>query len=169
MKHLTFPALLTVFIFSGMASALALTDLEMKRFSQMRQDLLHTAEAVRQCNNENSPEMYLDFLVNYGRSSAPLTTNDVAKKEMSFKKTDLGQCHVTFDLLVNTTPQKTYFKGDCVLGEEYIQKLKEAGNAIEFEMLQREPQQVRQEVQSISAMLSQFGMMNCKEYETGTQ
>ena len=169
MKYLTFPALLTVLIFSSAASALALTDLEMKRFSQMRHSLLHAAEAVRQCDNENSPEMYLDFLVNYGRSSEPLTTNDIAKKEMTFKKTEFGQCHVTFDVLVNTTPQKTYIKGDCTFGEEYIQKLKQAGNAIKFEMLQREPEQVRQEVQMISSMLSQFGLMNCKEYETGTR
>lgn len=148
--------------------AMALTDLEMKRYSQMRKSLLHAAEAVKQCNKD-SPEMYLDFLVNYGRASKPLTTNDVAKNDMRFNETELGQCHVTFDVVVNTTPQKTHIKGDCTYGQEYIETLKEAASSIDFEMLQNEPEQVRQEIQMTSSMLSQFATMNCREYETGTR
>lgn len=159
---------LTAAAFLNATPALALTDLEMKRFSEMRQNLLHAAEAVKQCDAD-SPEMYLDFLINYGRSSTPLTTNDVAKQDITFEETELGQCQVTFDVLVNTSPQKTFIKGECIFGQYYIETLEKVANAIEFETLQKEPEQARMEIQMASSMLSQFATINCQEYEKGAK
>lgn len=168
MSHTKLFNFITSLALTAPLAAYALTDLEMKRFSQMRENLQQAAQAIELCN-EASPDLYLGYLINYGRATKPLTSNDVAKNNMNFTTTDDGRCQVEFDVLVNTSPQKTFIKGECTYGERFKDTLEEAADAVSAEELQRDPESARETIRVASMALAQFSTMNCRNYETGTR